>query len=589
MAVRRFHLNVFGATLLVSAFSVSAQPLTALPSLPGALAMYVDAISDGGTVVCGDAVLLSGSARAWRWTAATGVSNLGFLSGATDSYGYGMSGDGLAVVGASGAAFDVAHRWTSATGMQSLGSLSPGQPSFASAANFDGSVVIGYGYFGSGIESGWRWTSASGMQPIGQTLPGTNQSVALSTSSDAGITVGYCYNNAPALVYPSGCLWNAAGTVTPLGTLPGRVESVPGAVSRNGAVVVGYCADGTGQAVIPFRWTAATGMQQLALPAGATQGVAGSVNSDGSLIAGYTLVGASGIQACIWVAGVPQDVATYLQGRGATTTGWVLEGVLVSADGSAFTGSGKLNGVNKNWYISFGSGCTGAPVITASPGDQTVALGASASFTLSATGASGYQWYHDTASIAGAFGSTYTIVSVAAADVGTYWCNVSNACGTSPSLPGTLALSSTECRPVFTLQPSPLALPADSQAVFTVAATSATPIDYQWRLNDNDIPGANDPSYTVEVLSAATAGIYTCQVSNDCGEVLSSPAVLSICYANCDKSAASPVLTANDFQCFLNAFASGSLYANCDSSSAVPLLTANDFQCFLNAFSVGCP
>jgi len=60
------------------------------------------------------------------------------------------------------------------------------------------------------------------------------------------------------------------------------------------------------------------------------------------------------------------------------------------------------------------------------------------------------------------------------------------------------------------------------------------------------------------------------------------------CYANCDASAAAPLLTANDFQCFLNAFASGGAYANCDHSTAVPVLTANDFQCFLNSFANGC-
>lgn len=60
------------------------------------------------------------------------------------------------------------------------------------------------------------------------------------------------------------------------------------------------------------------------------------------------------------------------------------------------------------------------------------------------------------------------------------------------------------------------------------------------------------------------------------------------CYPNCDGSSTSPLLTANDFQCFLNAYASGLTYANCDGSTAVPVLTANDFQCFLNSFAAGC-
>jgi hypothetical protein len=60
------------------------------------------------------------------------------------------------------------------------------------------------------------------------------------------------------------------------------------------------------------------------------------------------------------------------------------------------------------------------------------------------------------------------------------------------------------------------------------------------------------------------------------------------CYANCDESSANPVLTANDFQCFLNKYAAGDAYANCDRSPMVPVLTANDFQCFINMFVTGC-
>ncbi|MBX3377251.1 MAG: hypothetical protein KF678_09650 [Phycisphaeraceae bacterium] len=62
----------------------------------------------------------------------------------------------------------------------------------------------------------------------------------------------------------------------------------------------------------------------------------------------------------------------------------------------------------------------------------------------------------------------------------------------------------------------------------------------------------------------------------------------SPCYPNCDGSTGSPLLTANDFQCFLNKYAQADTYANCDGSTGSPLLTANDFQCFLNKYAVGC-
>jgi hypothetical protein len=61
------------------------------------------------------------------------------------------------------------------------------------------------------------------------------------------------------------------------------------------------------------------------------------------------------------------------------------------------------------------------------------------------------------------------------------------------------------------------------------------------------------------------------------------------CYANCDASQTSPILNANDFQCFLSAFATGLSYANCDGSTVLPVLNANDFQCYLNSFGEGCP
>jgi outer membrane protein assembly factor BamB len=64
---------------------------------------------------------------------------------------------------------------------------------------------------------------------------------------------------------------------------------------------------------------------------------------------------------------------------------------------------------------------------------------------------------------------------------------------------------------------------------------------------------------------------------------------LHSCPANCDRSLVAPVLNVLDFNCFLNAFASGAAYANCDRSTAAPVLNVLDFNCFLNLFSGGCP
>jgi len=60
------------------------------------------------------------------------------------------------------------------------------------------------------------------------------------------------------------------------------------------------------------------------------------------------------------------------------------------------------------------------------------------------------------------------------------------------------------------------------------------------------------------------------------------------CYANCDGSAAQPILTVNDFACFINSYAAGDPIANCDLSTTPPVLNVADFACFLNAFAAGC-
>lgn len=60
------------------------------------------------------------------------------------------------------------------------------------------------------------------------------------------------------------------------------------------------------------------------------------------------------------------------------------------------------------------------------------------------------------------------------------------------------------------------------------------------------------------------------------------------CYANCDGSTSSPVLTVADFTCFQTRFASGDPDANCDASTATPILNINDYLCFISRFAAGC-
>ncbi len=104
----------------------------------------------------------------------------------------------------------------------------------------------------------------------------------------------------------------------------------------------------------------------------------------------------------------------------------------------------------------------------------------------------------------------------------------------------------------------------------------------------------SDPGFVLDT----SAGAGSTPAATSGGMLTVGPAGLHAlgkryCYANCDGSSSNPILTANDFQCFLGHYAVGSFddnysLANCDGSNVVPIMNANDFQCMLNAFAAGC-
>lgn len=136
------------------------------------------------------------------------------------------------------------------------------------------------------------------------------------------------------------------------------------------------------------------------------------------------------------------------------------------------------------------------------------------------------------------------------------------------------------------------ALPAGDYYL-AIAAFLQLPRDngnqYLWATNfDNlerapDGPGAANPIDNWDG-GGGLDGAYLVTLSGACFVAATGP----VCYPNCDSSTTLPCLNVQDFQCFLNSFASGQSYANCDASTTPPVLNVQDFQCFLNSFSTGC-
>jgi probable HAF family extracellular repeat protein len=113
----------------------------------------------------------SNGTRAFRWTEAGGMSDLGVLPGWTSSQAEGISADGSAVTGVCSITNDSrAFRWTADGGMQDLGVLPGGSHSVGWALNGDGSVVVGASAAPS-ADHAFLWTSALGMVDLNTYLP----------------------------------------------------------------------------------------------------------------------------------------------------------------------------------------------------------------------------------------------------------------------------------------------------------------------------------------------------------------------------------------------------------------------------------
>ena len=83
--------------------------------------------------------------------------------------------------------------------------------------------------------------------------------------------------------------------------------------------------------------------------------------------------------------------------------------------------------------------------------------------------------------------------------------------------------------PTIIQQPASVTAAVGDPVTFTVMATGAGPLAYQWQRNGEDIPGATAPSYTLPFAGIfENDNTYRCLVSNHLGSVLSDIAVLTV-------------------------------------------------------------
>lgn len=123
---------------------------------------------------------------------------------------------------------------------------------------------------------------------------------------------------------------------------------------------------------------------------------------------------------------------------------------------------------------------------------------------------------------------SYTNTGLAAATTYYYLVRATNAAGSSANSALASATTYTNTAPLITGQPQNQIVVISNSATFSVAATGAVPLSYQWRFNSAAISGANSSSFALNSVQYSNGGNYSVTVSNSFGSVLSSNGALTV-------------------------------------------------------------
>ena len=151
------------------------------------------------------------------------------------------------------------------------------------------------------------------------------------------------------------------------------------------------------------------------------------------------------------------------------------------------------------------------------------------SVTANGGGSLSYQWYKDQNPIDGEIAATLTIAGITLNDAADYYCQISNFCGNVKSNNAHLTV---DTPPTMDVQPESAIQCTGTSYTFSVSVNGTPSFSYQWYLDNGDGPlpieGATNSSYTIQSLGINNGGVYVCEITNQCGSIISDPVTLYI-------------------------------------------------------------
>jgi len=169
------------------------------------------------------------------------------------------------------------------------------------------------------------------------------------------------------------------------------------------------------------------------------------------------------------------------------------------------------------------------PEIVTQPQGQSISLGQTATFSVTATGTDplAYQWQKNGAAIPEAIQASYTTPPATAGDSGSvFQVTVTNVAG---SVISNQAVLTVNLPPTITIQPKNKNVEVGKSVRFTVAATGSGPLSFQWYKNGTAIASATKDFYnTPPAVPADNGSTYFVVVTNPYGSTPSITVTLTV-------------------------------------------------------------